>query len=179
MVFEKALSKNLMYKVVGAVLIHLDFFENDPLLASNIFFFEQRIQNQVAQDIDGHGQVLIHDFHVETCAFLRRKCVLFPPISRPVGRYPPRCGWHFLNSMCSMKCEMPFEIFIARTRFHPYADRPALFICSLMTVSHWATPRAICVESLEPWSFAVVGFHLLLHTLKDCIGMLTPIVSII
>ena len=75
MILEEVLGENFVHQVVGAVLVHLEFFEDDPSLANNLAGIEGRIQYHVAENIDGYGQMFIQDFNVEADRLLAGKGV--------------------------------------------------------------------------------------------------------
>src|SRR5581483_4491658 len=55
MVFPKALRKDLMDKIVRVIFVHFNFFQDHALFAVNVIGSKNRVQNQIAQDIDGGG----------------------------------------------------------------------------------------------------------------------------
>ena len=70
MVLPEVLGENLVHQIIGAVLIHLDFFEDHAPLAADVLHIEGGIQRQVAQNFHGDRQVLIEHLHVEADALL-------------------------------------------------------------------------------------------------------------
>ena len=58
-----------MDQVIGIVLIHFYLFEDDAALAGYVFRAENRVQDQVTQDIHGQRKVLVQNFDVEADAF--------------------------------------------------------------------------------------------------------------
>ena len=75
MVVPETLGEQLVDQVVGRVLDHLDLFEDDLLLALDVFVQEQRVGDQVRQDLDRQRQMLVEHLQVIAGVFLRRKGV--------------------------------------------------------------------------------------------------------
>ena len=71
MVLPEALREQLVDEIVGRVLDHLDFFEDDFLLALDIVGAERRVEDDVGQDVDGERQMLVEDLDVVAGVFLR------------------------------------------------------------------------------------------------------------
>ena len=71
MVFPESLREQLVHEVVGRVLDHLDFFDDDLLLALDVVGAERRIADDVRQDVDGERQVLVEHLDVIAGVFLR------------------------------------------------------------------------------------------------------------
>ena len=61
-----------MDEVIGIVLVHLQLFEDHALFLVDVLFAEQRIQDQVGQDVEGQRQMLVQDFGVVADQFLGR-----------------------------------------------------------------------------------------------------------
>ena len=70
MPFPERLRENLVHEIVGRVLDHLDFFEDDFLLALDVDVVERGAQDDVGQDVDGDRQVLVEHLHVVARVFL-------------------------------------------------------------------------------------------------------------
>jgi hypothetical protein len=75
MVVPEALGENLVDQIVGRVLDHLDLFEDHLLFALDVFFREQRVADQVREDLDRERQVLVEHLGVVAGVFLRRERV--------------------------------------------------------------------------------------------------------
>ena len=69
-IFPEVLGEGLVYKIVGVVLIHLDLFQDDALLTSQIGLRKLWMQHQVAQDIERWRHVLVEDLDVEADGLL-------------------------------------------------------------------------------------------------------------
>ena len=69
MVFPETLREDFVDQVVGIVLIHFYFFEDDAALAGYVIRVKDWMQNQVAQNIHCQGQVLVENLNVEADAF--------------------------------------------------------------------------------------------------------------
>ena len=87
--------EDLVDQVVRAILLHLDFFQDDALFLLDIFFAEHGVQHQVGQNVEGLRQVLVHHLSVEAHQFFRRKSVQIAAqcvhaardvLGRPAGR---------------------------------------------------------------------------------------------
>src|SRR5579884_2632821 len=50
-ILPEILGEDLVHEVIGIVLVHLDFFEDDAPFASDFLFVENRVQNDVADDV--------------------------------------------------------------------------------------------------------------------------------
>src|SRR5579863_532208 len=68
MVLPEILGEDFMDQVVGAVLIHFDFFQDHAALAHNIVGGEGGIQNQVTEYVECDGQMLVEHFDAEADA---------------------------------------------------------------------------------------------------------------
>src|SRR5947207_4459440 len=54
MVFPEILGEDFMDQIIRIVLIHLDLFQDHPFFANDVFGIKDRIQDQVAQNINGN-----------------------------------------------------------------------------------------------------------------------------
>ena len=54
-----------MDKVVGVVLVHLDFFEDHALLAGQVVGGEGRVEDEIGKQVESGGDVLVEDLDVE------------------------------------------------------------------------------------------------------------------
>ena len=70
MVAPEAFREDLVDEIVRRVLDHLDLFEDDLLLVLDVVFREQRIADQVGQDVDRQRQVLVEHLQVIAGVFL-------------------------------------------------------------------------------------------------------------
>ena len=108
MVAPEAFREDLVDQIVGRVLDHLDLFEDHLLLALDVFFGEQRIADQIGEDVDGERQMLVEHLEVIAGVFLRRERVDLPAdrihLLRDFFGAPSGVP---LKSMCSTKCAMP------------------------------------------------------------------------
>ena len=68
--FPERLRENLVHEIVGRVLDHLDFFEDDFLLALDVDVVEGGTQDDVGQDVDRDRHVLVEHLHVVARVFL-------------------------------------------------------------------------------------------------------------
>jgi hypothetical protein len=74
-ILPEALGKNLVDQIVGIVLVHLDLFQNDAALAQDVFIVEDRVQNQVGENVERSGDMLIENLEIEADGFFARECV--------------------------------------------------------------------------------------------------------
>ena len=97
-----------MDQIVGRVLDHLDLFEDHLLLALDVLVREERIADQVGEDVDRERQVLVEDLEVVAGVFLGREGVDLPADGIDLLRdfFRDASGVP-LKSMCSTKCAMP------------------------------------------------------------------------
>ena len=65
MVGPEGLGEELHHQVVGRVLDHAHLFEDDLLLLGHLDGVEERVEHDVAQDVDGQGQVLVEHLQME------------------------------------------------------------------------------------------------------------------
>ena len=106
---QKPCVKSSCTQIVGRVLDHLDLFDDDLLLALDVFGGERRIADDVGEDVDGERQVLVEDLDVVARVFLGGERVELPAdanrsacaMSSALRVSVP------LKSMCSTKCAMP------------------------------------------------------------------------
>ncbi len=66
----EVLRERLVNEVVGIVLVDLDLFEDDALFAFEVALGKVWVQDEVAQDVERRGHVLIEYLDVEADAFL-------------------------------------------------------------------------------------------------------------
>jgi len=62
--------ENVMEEVFGIVHVHLDFFEDDLALFFHVIGVEFGTKNEVGDDVEGDGEMLVENFGVETDLFL-------------------------------------------------------------------------------------------------------------
>ena len=70
--------EHLVHEVVRRVLDHLDLFEDNVLLAADLLVGEGRIQQQVAQQIDGPREMLVKHLDVVAGVLLRGERIELP-----------------------------------------------------------------------------------------------------
>src|SRR6185312_16804164 len=71
MILPKILSEDFMNEVVGIVLVHLDLFENHAALARDVLVIKDRIQHQIAQNVERNREMFIQNFDAEADALFR------------------------------------------------------------------------------------------------------------
>ena len=72
MVSPEILREDFVDEVIRVVLVHLDFFQDDPAFLPDVLHIEDRPQHQVAEHVHRDGHVLVKHFHVEANALLWR-----------------------------------------------------------------------------------------------------------
>jgi len=75
MTLPEILHEDFVDQGVGTVLVHFDFFEDDAALPGDFFGGENGIEDEVGQDVEGGGDVLVEDLDVEADGFLTGKGV--------------------------------------------------------------------------------------------------------
>src|SRR6185312_12565889 len=70
MILPEILGKDFVDEVIGIVFAHLDLFENHAALAADVLRIENRIQHQVAENIERDWNVLIQHLDAEADALL-------------------------------------------------------------------------------------------------------------
>ena len=61
----EVLGEELVDEVVGVVLVHLDLFEDDALLAGDVLGGEGGVEDEVGEEVECGGDVLVEDLDVE------------------------------------------------------------------------------------------------------------------
>src|SRR5215470_3694749 len=114
-----------MDQVIGIVLVHLDLFQDHAFFAGDVFGLENGIEDKVAENIQGYGQMLVQDLDVEADGFLARKGVhvaangVHLPGNISSGTALGALKYHVLNEM---RDTVGFGNLIAGARLHPNAD---------------------------------------------------------
>jgi hypothetical protein len=67
--FPEILHEDFVDEGVGTVLVHLDFLEDDAALAGNFFRGENRIEDEVGENIESGRDVLVEHLDVEADGF--------------------------------------------------------------------------------------------------------------
>src|SRR4051812_1724431 len=70
MIFPETLGENFVDEIVGIIFIHLDFFEDHTALAADVLDVKDRVQYEIAQNVEGDGHVLVENLDAEADAFL-------------------------------------------------------------------------------------------------------------
>ena len=87
MIVPEPFREDLVNQIVGRVLDHLDLFEDHLLFALDVVVSEERIADQIGEDVDGERQVLVEDLEVIAGVFLRREGVDLPADRIDLLRY--------------------------------------------------------------------------------------------
>ena len=125
-VLPETLGEDFVDEVVGIVLIHFDFFEDDAALLGDIAGIEDGMKNEIGEDIHGERKMLIENFDVEADAFLRREGVHVAADGIDLagdvfgGARLRALEHHVLDEVGDA---VPFGIFVARAGLEPDADR--------------------------------------------------------
>src|SRR5579859_1865094 len=108
MILPEVLGKYLMDKVIGIIFIHFDLFQDHAFFAGDVLGIKDRVQHQVAQNINGDGHVLIQHLDVEADRFFSGKGV---HVAADGVTWRAICWAERvvvpLNTMCSAKWDMP------------------------------------------------------------------------
>jgi len=135
MVFPEVLGKYFVDQVVGIVLIHLDLFEDYSTFASYVLGIEHWMENQIAQNLKGDGNMFVEHFDVETDAFLGSEGihVAADGIHLPGNLFGRAMFGPLEDHMLDeMRDAIPVRIFIAGTRLQPYSDGGAADVLHLL-----------------------------------------------
>jgi len=71
----EAAGENIVEKIFGIVEIHLDLFEDNLAFFADVVGIETRTENEIGDDIEGDGQVLVEDLGVKANLFLGSESV--------------------------------------------------------------------------------------------------------
>src|SRR5208283_5252122 len=134
-VFPETLGEDFVDQVVGIILIHFYFFENDAPLLRDIAGIEHRMKDKIGENVHGERKVLIKNFNVKADAFLRRESIHIAAdgIDLAGNRFGGAClrslEHHVLDEV---RNAVPFRIFVARTGLEPDADRDRAYVGHLL-----------------------------------------------
>ena len=125
-VLPETLGEDFVDEVVGIVLIHFYFFENDAALLRDVAGIEDGMEDEIAEDIHGERKMLVENFDVEADAFLRRECVHVA--ADRIDLAGDGFGGAGLGSLEDHVLDevgdaVEFGIFVARAGLQPDADR--------------------------------------------------------
>src|ERR1039457_2595858 len=125
-VLPETLGEDFVDEVVGIVLIHFYFFEDDAALLRDIAGIEDGMKNKIGEEIHGQRKMLVEDFDVEADAFLRRESVHVAADRVDLARDGfGGAGFRALEHHVfdEVGDAIPFRIFVARAGLEPDADR--------------------------------------------------------
>src|ERR1700734_2931026 len=71
----EVLGKDFVDEGIGTVLVHFDFFEDDAALAGDFLGGEDRVEDEVGEDVEGGRDVLVEDLDIEADSFFAGKGV--------------------------------------------------------------------------------------------------------
>src|ERR1700688_3027619 len=135
-IFPETLGEDFVDQIVGIVLIHFYFFEDDAALARDIASIEYRMEDEIGENIHRDRQMLIENFDVEADAFLGRERIHVAPDRVDLaGDGFGRTGLgafkdHVLDEM---RDAIPFGVFVARAGLEPDADRDGAKVGHLLS----------------------------------------------
>src|SRR5438132_876838 len=75
MIFEETLGEDLMDEIVRIIFIHLYLFEDHSFFAIDVFWLEERIQDDVAEYIHCDWKMFVENLRVETDGLFASECV--------------------------------------------------------------------------------------------------------
>ncbi len=125
MILPEILGKDFVDEIVGIIFVHLDLFDDHAAFADDVGGIEDGIQNQVAQNIERGGDMLVEHLDVEADAFLGGEGVHVAADGIDLARDFFRRAVlgpfedHVLDEMGDA---VPFGIFVARSGLQPNAD---------------------------------------------------------
>ena len=125
MIFQEILGKDFVDEIVGIIFVHLDLFEDHAAFAGNVGGIKIRVQNQVAENVERGGNVLVEHFDVEADAFLGGEGVHVAADGVDLagdffgGAVLGPLENHVLDEMGDA---VPFGVFVARTGLQPDSD---------------------------------------------------------
>src|SRR4029077_3078157 len=125
MVLPETLREDFVDEVVGIILIHFYFFEDDAALARDIAAIEDGMKDKIAEDIHGKRKVVIEDFDIEANTFLCRERVHIAADRIDLaGNGFGGAGFRALEHhvLDEVGDAVPFRIFVAGTGLQPDAD---------------------------------------------------------
>jgi len=62
--------ESFVEEILWVVHVHLDFFEDNLLLVFDVSGIEARTEAEIADDVEGDGEMLVENFGIETDLFL-------------------------------------------------------------------------------------------------------------
>ena len=125
-VLPETLGEDFMDEVVGIVLVHFYFFEDDAALARDIAGIEDGMKDKIAENIHGERKMLIENLDVEADTFLRSEGIHIAADRIDLagdgfgGAGLRTFEHHVLDEMGDA---IPFGIFVAGAGLEPDADR--------------------------------------------------------
>ena len=140
-IFPEVLSENLVHEIVGVVLIHFYFFENDASLAGDVLNIKYWVKHKIAEHIHRNRQVIIENFDVETDALLGRECIHVAADGIDLPRNALRGAMlrslkdHVLDEMGN---PIPLQIFVPRSGLDPNSHRDRANVLHLLGNKHEA-----------------------------------------
>src|SRR2546422_139287 len=139
--------------VVGRVLYHLDLLEDHRLLTLELVGVEERVEQNIRQQIDRERQVLVEDLDVEAGVLLGRKGVHLAAdrVHRAGDRFGAAGGPPLEHEMLDqMGHPAPILGLVARARLDPHPHRPRAHVLhTLRTDSRAVRQEALPVAFLH------------------------------
>jgi len=124
-VFPETLREDFVDEVVGVVLIHFDFFEDDAAFFGDVGSIEDGMDDEIAKDIHGERKVFVQDFDVEADAFFCGEGIHVAADGVDLaGDIFGGAGFRALEHHVLDEVGNPveFRTFVARTGLEPDAD---------------------------------------------------------
>ena len=144
MILPEVLGKDFVDEIVGIVFVHLDLFHDDAALAGNVGGIKDGVQNQIAENVERSGNVLVEHLDVEADAFLGGEGVHVAAdgVDLPRDFLSSAVLGSFENHVLDEVGDaVPLGIFIARTGLQPDADGGRADMLHLLgddRSAHWA-----------------------------------------
>src|SRR5215471_1321620 len=134
-ILPEILGKDFVNQVVGIVLVHLDFFEDDTTLAADVLDVEGRIEHQVTKHVHGDGQMLVKDLDIEADTLLGGEGVHVSTDGIDLAGYVLGTAMlgafedHVLNEMGDT---IPLGVFVTGASLDPNAHRNGADVLHLL-----------------------------------------------
>ena len=134
-VFPEILSEDFMDQVVGTVLVHFDFFEDDAALADNVVGGESGIQNQVAEHVERDRQMFVEHLDAEADALFGGEGVNVSADGIHLARNffgGAMLGPLEHHVLDEVRNAVPLFVFVARAGLDPDADADGANVLHLL-----------------------------------------------
>src|SRR5579864_6122449 len=124
-ILPEILGKDLVDQVIGVVLVHLDLFYDHAAFTRDVIGIEDRVEDQIAENIERGWNVLVENLDVEADTFFGGEGVHITADRVNLARNLFRGA--MLRSLehhvfDEMRDAIPLGVFIARPRLEPNAN---------------------------------------------------------